>query len=215
MKSSCFRCPDTKTTSIQTLIKLFPTLKQKPSHFRSLRWMKSSQFRSPTLTSGHFRHSQKTKPIWMPTQNQVIFGPHTETKTMSTTHTNTNAIDLHTENKSFSSGTQNQVNFDPILKPSHFPSTYESQVIFGARTKQSQFQPPAFGFRMDKPSVYYKTWLLYLHYEVLYRRIIRFMVRSDVMQNSEYGRSGIGAETTILIPSHAISVKKQLLVKKS
>ena len=42
--------------------------------------------------------------------------------------------------------------------------------------------------------------------KVLYRPLIRFVVRSDERLNPEYGRSTIGAERPILLPKYIVSL---------
>ena len=83
-----------------------------------------------TQISSQFWSPPWTKPISMPTQNQVNyhwnqvnFGQHVKAKLISTTPTKREFIDTHTKNKSFSARTEkpsqldphasNQVNFDP------------------------------------------------------------------------------------------------------
>ena len=111
-----------------------------------------------------FDHAHKTALPSMPTTKQVIFGPHTEIKSISTTHTQTESFDPTPQNtfffgqytrtkpisiplaliqwihahkaNNFCQAHKNEVNFDtPKPKPSQFRSTHSNQLDFDRHPK--------------------------------------------------------------------------------
>ena len=101
--------------------------------------MKSSQFRQPT---------QKRSQVRCSHEDQVIFGQHTKTKPIWTTHTNTKSIDPQTRNKSVSI---------LKLKPGTFRPAHKNEVDCDPCTKNKAYSFPKlksshFRSRTQKPS---------------------------------------------------------------
>ena len=119
-----------------------------------------------------FDHAHKTALPSMPTTKQVIFGPHTEINSISTTHTQTESFDPTPQNtfffgqytrtkpisiplaliqwihahkaNNFCQAHKNEVNFDtPKPKPSQFRSTHSNQLDFDRHPKNKSIPIPA------------------------------------------------------------------------
>ena len=94
----------------------------------------------------------------------------------------------------------NQVNFFmSTLKPSNFLSTRSSS---GRTETYSQFRPPAFGFRMDNPSVLYTAQWLYTYYcgsNTGTSYASKFVGRTSIRR---VWRSTLGAEKSFINPGY-------------
>ena len=91
----------------------------------------------------------------MSTQNQVIFGPHTKTKLISATYTKPGQSILTLKTRHFLAAQKNQVNFDPHTKTNSISIYTLKRSHLKAHTKTQSVSIPAFGFRMDNPSILY------------------------------------------------------------
>ena len=99
-----------------------------------------------------FRCPLKTKSFLARTQRLNYFRPPAQKPSQS-------ILTLRTRH--FRAAQKNQVNFDPHTKTNYI-SIYTLNKTESEHTKTQSVSIPAFGFRMDNPSVLYTAWILYL-----------------------------------------------------
>ena len=85
--------------------------------------LKSSQLRSPTLKPLYFDHPYKTQVNLDDHSNQIIFGPHTKTKS-SPTQKPCQSIPTPKKQVSFGTHTKTKSILIPMLQPGQFPSIH-------------------------------------------------------------------------------------------